>query len=215
MERGLIDKFYKYEPNFFYDKDANIHFTNGMKNEVEKRNIGLRLCEINKCKYFMTMDCDEFYDTKQLKDCYNDFVKNDYDSSYCQMKTYYKYPTLEITPHENYYVPLFYKIKKDNNFDLKNRGKNYPVIADPTRCLKAGYVFIYDRESIEMYHYSYVRNDIKSKVLNSSSQFGIKNQSKVIDYHNNFRLIDRKALFIGDENHRELKLVENKFKIQI
>ena len=214
-EKGLIDKFYEYEPNFLYNKDAEIHISNGFKNEINKRNIGLDICRANDCDIFMTIDCDEFYDKEQFVKSREEFESNDYDSSYCQMKTFYKYPTIELTPPETYYVPLFYKIKKDSKFDLVNRDKNYPVLADPSRCLKAGYVRVFSREEIEMYHYSYVRKDIRSKVLNSSSQRSLEHQEEIISYFNTYTEENDKVRLLGNDSYNSVKKVKNKFNIKI
>ena len=215
QEKGLIDKSFLYEPNFLYNKDAKIHFSNGIKNEVNKRNIGLEICRANDCEIFMTIDSDEFYDKQQFIESRKEFELNDYDSSYCQMKTFYKYPTIELTPPESYYVPLFYKIKKDSKFDLSIRDKNYPVIADPTRCLKAGYVRVYSREEIEMYHYSYVRKDIQSKILNSSSQMSVEHQEEIISYFNSYTEEVDKVRLLGNDSYNIVKKVKNKFNIKI
>jgi hypothetical protein len=209
---GLIDFLYKYEPTLSTNEDGSLRWQNGQENEVIKRNIGLQICRANGCDAMMTLDCDELYDPKEFKWAKDDFEIGDYDTSFCKMSTYYKEPIYRLFPKEEYYAPLFYKIKKDTKFGYEST--DYPVILDPTRKVKAGYSRIYEREEIEMQHFAYVRNDISSKVINSSSQSDEVSKRKVIWHYNNFKGIKDSALMIGGVAHELIK-VENKFDIQL
>ena len=209
---GLIDFLYKYEPQLQTNEDGSLRWQNGQENETKKRNIGLQICRANGCDAMMTLDCDELYDPKEFKFAKEDFEIGDYDTSFCKMSTYYKEPIYRLNPKEEYYAPLFYKIKKDTEFGYVS--SEYPVILDPTRKVKAGYTRIYEREEIEMHHYAYVRNDISSKVINSSSQSDEVSKQKVIWHYNNFKDIRDSALMIGGVPHGLIK-VENKFDIQL
>ena len=211
--KGLIDKLFLYEPDLIKSESGEVNWKSGTINELEKRQIGLKIAKANGYKIFMNMDADEVYDTKQLFDALSNFVIGDYDSSFCQMKSFYKLPTMELVPPETYYVPLFYKINKNSKLE-RIENKDYPVICDPTRRMKAGYVRIFNREEIEMYHYSYVRKDIESKVLNSSSQSDEKSKLQVIKHYKNWKSIKDGGLLIGNRKYK-LKEVENKFNINI
>ena len=61
---GLIDMLFEYEPNIRYDEEGGIDWRSGTYNELDKRNIGLKICRANGCDTFMTMDCDEVYKTE-------------------------------------------------------------------------------------------------------------------------------------------------------
>ena len=210
---GLIDKLYFYEPNIQKDERGEIKWQNGTKNEFTKRNIGLNICRANKCDAFMTIDCDELYDPKQFQWAKEDFELGGYDTSFTQMKTFYKFPTLEITPPEDYYCPLFYKLKKDTEFTYAFTNP-YPVNIDPTRRVKAGYTRIYQRNEIEMYHYAYVRHNLQSKVINTSAQMDIVSKQQVCYHFDNFKKAEDGALFIGLQPFA-LKEVDNKFNIKL
>ena len=209
---GLIDKLFKYEPTFEKNEDGTIKWQNGQINEIEKRNIGLNICKANGCDVMMTLDCDELYDPEQFKWAKQDFEKYGYDTSFCKMSTFYKHPTFRLTPKEEYYAPLFYRINKDTKFGYHS--KDYPVALDPTRKVKAGYSRIYESEEIEMQHFAYVRNDIASKVINSSSQSDEISKKKVIHHYENFNDIKDGALLIGGQQFGLIK-VENKFDIEL
>lgn len=210
---GLIDKLFLYEPKLSKDENGEINWKNGTENEFEKRNIGLTICKINECDSFMTIDCDELYDQEQFLWAKRDFEKGGYDTSFSQMKTFYKKPTIEVTPSEEYFVPLFYKIKKDTKFTYEF-APPYPCEIDPTRRVKAGYSRIYQRDEIEMYHYAYVRHNLVSKVTNTSAQMDIMAKKKVCYHFDKFKTIDEGALFIGMQQFN-LKEVPNKFNIKI
>jgi len=209
---GLIDVLSHYVPTLKKNEDGSLSWQNGQENEIKKRNIGLQICRANGCDAMMTLDCDELYDPKEFKFAKNDFELGDYDTSFCKMSTYYKEPIYRLYPKEEYYAPLFYKIKKATEFG--NQSADYPVILDPTRKVKAGYSRVYEREEIEMHHYAYVRNDISSKVINSSSQSDEVSKQKVIWHYDNFKDIRDSALMIGGVSNGLIK-VENKFDIQL
>lgn len=209
---GLIDKLYKYEPSFEKNEDGSIKWQNGQLNEIKKRNIGLNICRANGCDTMMTLDCDELYDPEEFKWAKEDFDNGGYDTSFCKMSTFYKHPTLRLYPKEEYFAPLFYKIRKDTEFGYAM--PFYPVTLDPTRKVKAGYSRIYEREEIEMQHFAYVRNDISSKVINSSSQSDKVSKQKVIYHYNNFQDARDGALLIGGQSFGLIK-VANKFDIEI
>jgi hypothetical protein len=209
---GLIDVLSHYAPTLKKNEDGSLRWQNGQENEIKKRNIGLQICRANGCDAMMTLDCDELYDPKEFKFAKNDFELGDYDTSFCKMSTYYKQPIYRLYPKEEYYAPLFYKIKKETEFGYTSA--DYPVVLDPTRKVKAGYSRIYEREEIEMHHYAYVRNDISSKVINSSSQSDEVSKQKVIWHYDNFKDIRDSALMIGGVSHGLIK-VENKFDIQL
>jgi hypothetical protein len=212
---GLVNDVYHYNPKIIYDSNRlEIKKFNGLNNEIEKRKIGLKLCKSNGCTHFLNLDCDEFYDISEFSSAKSEIEKYDYDTSFCQMNTYYKRPDLMVYPHENYYAPFIYKIKKDTQFSFEYWNNQYPAKIDPTRRVKAGYSRIFNRDELIMYHYAYVRRNINSKVFNTSSQVDFEQKQKVINHWNNFKNEKDGALFIGDVKHNLVK-TENKFNIEI
>lgn len=138
----------------------------GHANELAKRNIGLRLCADAGCTHFMTADVDEYYVPEQLDAAFTRVVDDGFDSSACQMQTYWKTPDFVLWPPETYYVPLIYKLDH-RRFDMSHR---WSVSADPTRRLNPGRLLLFDRPSIEMHHLTAVRRDYKLKLTNSSAR---------------------------------------------
>ena len=212
-EKGLIDLIHWYTPNLIYDKKGNILSENGYENEQVKRQIGLDLCKDNECRIFSSMDCDELYFADEYCFAKEDFIAGNYDSSFCQMRTFYKSAEYQIIPLENYYVPLFYKIDKNTKFTFEFVPP-YPVEIDPTRRIKCGHTLIYTRDEIEMYHYSYVRKSIETKIENSSARNEQKNSDLIINHYNNFNKITDGGLLLGNTLVDLIK-VENVFNIRI
>jgi hypothetical protein len=213
QDLGCIDLVHWYEPKFVYEDNGTISLDNGVKNEQRKRQIGFDLCKEFGCTIFSSMDCDEIYDKDEYQFAKNDFIKGNYDSSFCQMKTFYKKATFQVTPPENYYVPLFYKVNENSNFTF-DFVPPYPVEIDPSRRMKAGDCRIYTRNEIQMYHYSYVRADIESKINNSSACSRINDLQKqtTINHFNKCNKVSDGAMFLNNCKF-ELIEVENKFNI--
>ena len=65
-----------------------------------------------------------------------------------------------------------------------------------------------------MYHYAYVRHNLKSKVKNSSAQSDMVSQAQICYHFDNFKKAQDGALFIGLQPFA-LKEVENKFNINL
>jgi hypothetical protein len=161
----------------------------------------------------MAMDSDEFYDIEQFKYLKKTMEEGDYDSSVCQMTTYYKEPIYRLDPKEEYYVSLLFKIKQGKEYVI---GHPFPVLVDPTRRMEPGNCKIFTRDEIEMHHMSYVRKDIEKKVRNSSAKVNFESWIPVfLDYFNNWGEGDD-ALMPGRPPGRyNLIKVENNFNIHI
>jgi hypothetical protein len=198
---GKVDSIIEYVPNF----NNTSH-----KNEITKRNIGLENSRNFKCNYHMSMDTDEFYKIEELSKVKRFLEKNpQYDSSACQMQTYYKSPEYCVNPPEDYYVSLIYKIS-NHNFNFVN----FPVLVDPTRRIETDNCAIFDRDVIEMHHMSYIRNDIRKKLKNSSAYINFSDDlNNIVEYFNNWNF-EKPALFAGVPSiYRDIKKVENIFNI--
>ena len=109
-EQRLIDHLIEFEPRLLYDDNGIIDDSTGEFNERQKRNIALEYCRDNGCEQFMSLDCDEVFDADQLLYAFQEHCALEHGSSVCRLLTYYKKPTYQIVPMENYFAPLFYRI---------------------------------------------------------------------------------------------------------
>lgn len=183
---GVVDEFVEYNPVV----------NGGHRNEIEKRNLGMEMCKKAGCDYHMTMDVDEFYVEEELQRAFDLTVFEGYDASACKMLTYWHSASYIVDPPEEYYVPLIYKMD-DRLFDLRNRWK---VAADPTRRLVTDRMRLFERDEIQMHHFSYVREDIMSKLNNSSASVNFKHKiDKLASYYRRWKP-GRKAWLAGSED---------------
>jgi hypothetical protein len=201
---GLIDELFQYSPKV----NKRGHF-----NEITKRNIGLSLSEGNGCTHHMSMDSDEFYIDEQFKFLKKEMREGGYDSSACQMTTYYKEPIYRLDPKEEYYVSLIYKINNNSSYVM---GTPFPVLVDPTRRMQTTNCRIFTRDEIEMHHMSFVRKNITTKLNNSSANSdGYKVYfDKMLECYNNWSFGDKALCTIPIKQYDIIK-VDNIFDINI
>jgi hypothetical protein len=197
---GLVDELFEYNPKV----NKGGHF-----NEIQKRNIGLSLSQGAGCTHHMSMDSDEYYITSEFENLKKIVEDGDYDSSYCQMQTYYKSWEYALDPPEEYYVSLIFKIKNDSNYIM---GASAPVLVDPTRRMSpSDKPLVLKREQIQMHHGSYIRNDIRTKLTNSSSKTDNWNIDGVVNYYENFKDSNKGLMIKPFEEYVNLKKIKKLF----
>jgi hypothetical protein len=201
-DEGLIDELFEYNPRI----NKGGHF-----NEITKRNIGLSLSEGNGCTHHMSMDSDEYYIPSEFKNLKKLIEGGNYDSSFCQMQTYYKSWEYSLNPPEEYYVSLIFKIKLDSNYVM---GYPTPVLVDPTRRMSpSDKPLVLKREQIQMHHGSYIRDNVRTKLINSSASVNFNNDIDRIVNHYNTWEYPNKVLWGGlPSKIYEIKKVLNLFK---
>lgn len=155
---GLIDELIEYKPDF--------HLSAG-KQELKKRNLGLKYAKMAHCDYFMPMDTDEFYFDTEIEKIKREICIKNITNSFCLQKIY-KSPTEQFVHIPKNAVTLFCKI---NVFSKMKPDKNNIILVDPTRQIhrifnKKYQVFL----DIYMHHYSHLRKDLSKKLRNSSGR---------------------------------------------
>lgn len=163
-DRDLIDNFIFFKPEFSKGVGDNV---------IIKRNIGLDDCRKNACSHFITMDVDEFYLHSELEYAKKEMEIGNYDSSVCQMCSYYKFSYYRLEPKETYFVPLIYKIRDGVNLSANI---NFPVFVDTLRKMEPGKFRKFARNEIEMHHMSYIRRNIRYKLESSNSLASYKDK---------------------------------------
>lgn len=199
---GLIDELFEYNPKI----NKGGHF-----NEIQKRNIGLTLSQGAGCTHHMSMDSDEYYITSEFENLKKLIEEGDYDSSYCQMQTYYKSWEYSLDPAETYYVSLIFKIKYDSNYVIMAPS---PVLVDPTRrmspCIKP---LVLKREQIQMHHGSYIRDNIRTKLTNSSASVNFNNDiDRIVNHYNNWKYPNQVLWGGAPSSFLKVKKVDNLFR---
>lgn len=209
-ELRLVDEICHYTPSVFYLENGDINPRSGAENEQKKRNIGLEIARERGCTHLLMMDSDEFYSGDQFDYAWNEILEGNYDSSFCQMTTYYKEPTLRLEPKETYYVPFIIKLHEETKYGPY---PDYSLLVDPTRRTKMGNVIVFSRDELEMHHFSYVRKDIRRKLTNSSSVFPRDEVEDIIKFHTEYKK-GGKAFLLGQSTY-DIVETENLFNIKL
>ena len=201
--KGLINELFLYKPKL----NKGGHY-----NEIKKRNLGLYLSEGASCTHHMAMDSDEFYTDEQFKYMKKIVEEGKYESSACQMTTYYKEPIYRLDPKEDYYVSLLFKIRQGKEFVM---GHPSPVLIDPTRRMDFGVSCkIFTRDEIEMHHMSFVRKNITIKLNNSSAKGSFSSKiSKISDHYNKWEYPNKVMWASGQLLN--VKKIEKLFDVKI
>lgn len=203
MDKGAVQKLVKYIP----DLSQRPHY-----NEISKRNIGLNLAKQNLCTHHMPIDCDEFYIKHQLDYAINIIVKENLDAATCRLATYYKEPIYRLSPDEDYWVTLPFKLNPEIQFKTNS---NFPALVDPTRQVDTNFFKFFDKNEIQMHHMSYVRKDMTKKIVNSSAFLEIKEDLLEIErLYKEWKYPDKAFCCIPLKQFDILK-VDNIFNIEI
>jgi hypothetical protein len=168
----IIDDYIKYTP-----KSYGGHF-----NELTKRNLGLELSKKKKCTHHLSLDSDEFYLSEQFDNAKKYIEQNNIDTSFLQMRTYYKDQIYQLDPPEDYYVSFIHKLEKDTQYVFNGQS---PVLVDPTRRPSGVFNYkIFSREDIEMHHMSGIRDDYRKKLENSSANVNfMQHIDSLVEYY--------------------------------
>lgn len=203
VNQNIIDKYVIFSP----DISKTPH-----QNETIKRNIGLELSKMNNCSHHISMDTDEYYIESEMKWLKDEIEKNDYDSSYCQMLTYYKSSKYILDPPENYYVSIIFKIQNNSSYFFNHPS---PVMVDPTRIMNETQKYlICKRNQIQMHHLSHIRMNYRKKLENSSSYNSYKSKIEYILRFYYWWNIDKGIkIYTNNKKYLKVKEIDDIFKV--
>ena len=178
--KKLIDEIYLYIPNVDL-----LGGENASLNETEKRNIGLEMSRSNGCTHHMSIDTDEFYTDEQFNYLKKIMEDGDFGCSAVKHCQYYKDSIYMLRKKEEEYVTTIEKITDNTKYVYM---VDYPVCVDPTRKTNNVNCRVFNRSEVEMHHMSFVRKDIRKKLLSSSSRrhFTIEQIDKIENHYKNW-----------------------------
>ncbi len=209
QESQIIDSYHLYEPNL------DLHPS---ENESNKRNIGLDICRNNGCSHLLAMDADEFYKKEEFQYAKNMITDQNLVYTACQMATFFKKPIYQIKPEEDYFVSFITEIFDELRFQSMG---NFPILVDPTRHLNVfnrnlgSKFYVFPRKELQMYHMSYVRKDINSKIQNSSSKGAMKDPDLYAKFFNTWKLGGTNMHPVQPELFEDVEVVDNFFEIEL
>jgi len=176
-------------------------------NELNKHNLALKKLKEYGCTHFVASAVDHFYKESEFKTA--KAIAKRFDLTLTSMFTYYKYPTWQITPIEDYYMPFICKLSQATQYQKGGWGLPYKV--DPSlRINTYQKTYLFSESEIMMHHFSMIRNDIENKFNNAaaSSRWGDKAKIYLDEY--NSATIESKLQYFGG---RGLIDVSNQFSI--
>lgn len=169
--KGLIDELIEYQP------DLKLK---AVKNETNKRNVGLRAARKAGVTHYMCMDTDEFYLPEDLLASKEYILRNSITHSFCALLMYGEVPTKLIMEQRcccQYFTRITCLSKHCNE-------KNAIALVDPTRKISLtpwwmGGSRCFFMHNVRMHHFTYIRKDMKGKVANSTNR---GSATKTVDY---------------------------------
>lgn len=200
-DKGLIDEI------IFFEPDLSL---NPSYNEINKRNVGLRAARRAGCTHFMTMDTDEFYDTEEFRNSYNEIIEKNLSHTICNIVSYFS-PTIRYRDYEDFFIQFISRIDKRERFSFNGFLNGLPCVLDPTRRIKLSqWSRLCFLGKIVMHHMKHVRRSITKKIDNSS--FGQMPEKQ--------QVLKKMYLLTDDDVAKKLKTSEfirvpNKFGIKL
>lgn len=195
--QGLIDNLIHFEP------DLTIH---PKYNELRLRNIGLEASRNANCTHHISADVDEFYEADKLIN----IKESVFDVDFCMAPyfVYYKKPTWLVQPTPKYKITFIHSV--NNEYEIN---KDFPFQIEITRRLKIYNTYkVLTLEEMPIHHMSYVRKDIRRKLLNSDNGRAYNIDKFVVDF-NKYELGERFKI-APDFMNRTTKEVPNIFNIK-
>lgn len=154
--------------------------------ETVRRNQGLAYFQSRGMDYALIMDSDEFYkkeDFIKAKDIVRTWLPQ---ATFCYYRNYYKYKECELQDdcfEQMRVVPFLCSTSQRFQYDIPFY---YP--SDPTRRMSTHFNYYFPKEVLTMNHWSWIRNDIRKKIMNWSSMdmFPVSEREEMIDYYEKF-----------------------------
>ena len=205
IEKKYIDEAHEYFPEIITDYNPE----SAHNQNIIKRNMGLEISKNFGCSHYMSTDVDEFYLPDQFEHMKKVVENGNYDASACQHSQYYKDEVFMTFPKEQEFVNVINKINKETAF-VYNFPCKMPI--DPSRKTNNRNYIIFSRSEVEMHHLSFVRKNLKRKLMCSFARIDIGNNiDKIVEYYDSWKY-PQPAMWAGG-NLRTVKKVERKFNI--
>ncbi len=209
VELFIYNRFASMERVTIIDFSPNLS-VNTKQNEREKHQLMIDEAKKNGSTHFLLAATDHFYHASEFIIAKKMVEKGDYDVTFTQMYTYYKDPSWQLTPIEDYLMPFIMKLY--DHTKIVNR--SYPFVVDPAvKVNTCDSWILFSENLIMLHHYSMIRNDIGSKFKNAAASMRW-NKNAVNRFTNEYHNYDINvnpgvSYFQG----RKIRLVANYFDI--
>lgn len=174
----IADKFYNVTI-VHYKTDLSL---TDKTNELKKHNEGLRVAKSLGCSHFFFAATDHYY--KRAEVMYAKEVAKDFDLTLTSMFTYFKKPTWQLTPKEDYFMPFICRLYPETLF-VEGVWK-LPYLVDPSVRINTNKKhYLFKDEEIMLHHYSVVRDNVEKKYRNAagSKRWGARIEEFLKEYN--------------------------------
>ena len=201
-DAGLVDEVYEWKTD---GAASGIEEFNSL--DMQKREKGLQLARDNGCTHFLNLDNDELYTHSNLaymKRIMMGKKSRGVDYSVLRHLQYYKSSDLVLKHREQEYVMGIIPVRAETRFEY---GVFSPFPIDPGRKVPGKKVIEFWRFEVCMHHLSYVRKDIRTKLVSAHARDGnLLALDKIIDRYQNYKYPERG--FWGHGIEVELKKIK-------
>lgn len=184
---------------------------NTKQNERNKHQLMIDLAKKLNCTHFFISATDHFYEPDAFGNALYTTIHHDWDVTFTKMFTYYKHPTWQLTPIEDYLCPFICKLYPHTKVE---RVPNYPAHVDPSlQYTTCNYSYIFDQDYIMMHHFSMIRQDIKNKFKNAAASMRWKEGDieRFVSEYENYSLKENQGIsYFGG---RKIKEVDDYFNL--
>lgn len=191
-----------------YETDLSLGTGGNGTKENERRKHQLMIDTATKlgCSHFILAATDHFYRKDEVIEAKKKAL--DYDVTFTAMFTYFKRPTWQLTPIEDYYMPFICKLPAKIIHTTK-----YPVKVDPSVRVEAKKWYLFNEDECMLHHFSMVRKNIRDKFESAASDRVRKQIDHYTDEFENYDIQENPGIsyFKG----RKIKEVPNYFDIWI
>lgn len=181
--------------------------------DMVKREKGLELARQAGCTHFLNLDNDELYTTsclKYMKKVMMNSRRLEPDYSVLRHLQYYKDSSLILKSKEQEYVMGIFPIKEDTHFVYRAES---PFPIDPGRKIRGSKIIEFWRFEVCMHHLSYVRKDIRTKLLSAHAREGnLPELAKIVNRYENYSF--PQTGFWGHGMEVELRKIRPKISIK-
>jgi len=166
------------------------NLTKGTKfNERVKHNLMMEVARARGNTHFVMAATDHFYLAQEVEYAKRVVLESGFDVTFTAMYTYYKFPSWQLTPREDYYMPFICELTPETK--IERVGAGYPIYVDPsvqvTPCKR--HSLFTDRE-IMLHHYSMVRVNMYEKFKNAASGWNEDQMAEFLEEHALYNLKD-------------------------
>lgn len=172
------------------------------ENERRKHQLMIDACKQLGCSHMIMAAVDHFYHQEDILK----YREIGFDLTFTKMFTYYKDPTWQLTPIEDYFMPFIFRLYP--NTKIMN-GTNFPLLVDPSvRINTHKNWFLLDTM---LHHYSMVRVNLRDKLENSASRFSNQRIDQYMEEWLNYDIDSNPG--VSYFHGRKIKLVPNYFNL--